>query len=256
VRRLLAAALLAGPLFGLLAGVGTARAAGFDYCSTGQHSSMLLVDRTTKFDTVDQDILIRTVEAFFKRQEAGERVLIASLSGAYTDLKINFNQCRPGCPEESFLGRLVSTCRAVIARSDYLAFEANFIAALRGLLQDQEEAPASDLFRSVAESTRLVGANGYAPLRQFLFYSDLLEASSLFPGKEILRIAPTEALRHLAAARVSAQLAGADVRVIGFGRSDGPGRPALPQDTRRRVEETWTRWLKESGPSSVQIGLR
>jgi hypothetical protein len=205
---------------------------------------------------VDQDILIRTVESFFQHQTAGERVIVAESSGAYTDLKLVFNECRPGCPDEGFFSRLTSLCRPVLARSDYLGFEARFIGTLRDLLVQSEESPASDLFRSVAESTRLVQANGYAPLRQFLFYSDLLEASSLFPGQTIRRMPPAEALRHLIASQVEAQLHGANVRVIGFGRNDAPTRQPLTQDVRHRVEEIWQRWFREGGAADVQIGLR
>jgi hypothetical protein len=233
-----------------------AHAADFDYCSASAHTSLLLVDRSTKFDRVDEDILIRTVESFFRRQDAGERVVVAASSGAYTDMRLVFNECRPGCPDDGFFGRLTSTCRAVIARSDYLNFEARFIAVLRELLVTTEDGPTSDLFRSVAEATRLVEANGYAKLHQFLMYSDLLEASSLFPAPSIRRMTPAEVLKRLAEQRVEAKLAGAEVRVIGFGRNDGPGRAALPQDTRRRVEESWRRWLQGGGASEIVIGLR
>jgi hypothetical protein len=231
-------------------------AAQFDYCAFGTRTSLLIVDRTTRFDGVDQDILIRTVEVFFRRQDPGERVIVAAASGAYTALRLVFNECRPGCPEEGFLGRLTSTCRGVLARSDYLNFEARFIATLRALLVEAEDAPASDLFRSVAEATRLVEANAYASLRQLLLYSDLLEASSLFPGQAIRRLAPGDALRRLAENRVHPRVHGASVRVIGFGRSDAPNRPPLPQDVRRRVEEIWERWFSDSGATDVQVGLR
>ena len=253
VGRLCGLALL---LLGGIAAQAPAGAAEFDYCSVGQRTSLLLVDRTTRFDDTDRDILIRTVESFIRRQNAGERVVVAASGGAYTELRLAFNECRPGCPDEGFFGRLTSTCRTVIARSDYLNFEARFIAPLRELLVQPEDASMSDLFRSVAEATRLVAANGYAPLRQFLLYSDLLEASSLFPGQAIRRTAPAEVLRRLADGQVQPRVSGAEVRVIGFGRSDAPSRPPLSQDIRRRVEESWQRWFREGGATDVQIGLR
>lgn len=232
------------------------QAAPFDYCALGQKTSLLLVDRSTKFDAVDQDILITTVETFFRRQDPGERVMVAAVSSAYTEIRPIFNECRPGCPDEGFFERLMSSCRAVIARSDYLGFEARFIALLRGLLVQTEEASASDLFRSVAEATRLIEANGYHPLRQLLFYSDLLEASSLFPGQTIRRMAPADSLRRLADSHIRPAVTGAKVRVIGFGRDDAPNRQPLPQDIRRRVEESWERWFKDGGAADVEIGLR
>ncbi|TCZ51791.1 hypothetical protein [Roseicella aquatilis] len=250
-RRLGAALLLALPALAR-----PAAAAETDYCAIGDRTSLLLVDRTTRYDAVDRDILVRSVDAFFRRQDPGERLVVAAASGAYTELKLVFNACRPGCPEAGFLGRLTSACRPVLARADFQAFEAEFLARLVELLKQPEEAAASDLFRSVAEATRLVGANGYAPLRQVLIFSDLLEASSLFPGQAIRRTPPAEALRRLSEAHVAARLAGAEVRVIGFGRSDAPNRPPLPQDIRRRVEESWEGWFRAGGARSVQIGLR
>lgn len=240
--------------------IGTAPLAGHaadvDYCANGQHTSLLLVDRTTKFDAIDQDILVRTVDSFFQHQDAGERVVVAEFSGSYTDLRLVFNECRPGCPDDGFFGRLTSSCRAVVARSDYLAFEARFIATLRDLLVQPVDSTASDLFRSVAEATRLVPANGYAPLHQLLFYSDLLEASSMFPAPAIRHLRPADVLHRLDADHVEPTVKGADVRVIGFGRNDAPGRAALPQDIRRRVADSWTRWFQNAGAASVEIGLR
>lgn len=260
VARLGRRALLAVSALPLLGLPGRAVAAEYDYCQAGRRTSLLLVDRTTRFDGVDQDILVRTAEGFFRRQEAGERVVVAASGAAYTEMRLVFNECRPGCPDEGgvggFLGRLTSACRPVIARSDLLSFQARFIGSLGALLRQGEDAPASDLFRAVAEATRLVEANGYAPLRQVLVYSDLLEASPLFPGQAIRRTPPAEVLRQLADAGVQARLRGAEVRVVGFGRSDAPNRAPLPQDVRRRVEESWTRWLKEGGATDVVIGLR
>jgi hypothetical protein len=228
----------------------------FDYCSVGQRTSLFVVDRTTKFDRTDQDILVAAADAFIRNQAAGERVIIAAASGAYTEIRIALNECRPGCPEEGFIARLVATCRPVLARGDYVAFERRFITVLMDLLRNQEEASASDLFRSVAEASRLVEASRYFPLRQFVFYSDLIEASSVLPAGQIRRLTSSQVADRLERAGVVARLTGATVRVVGFGRDDAPSRSALPQDVRIRILDTWTGWLSRSGASEIQIGLR
>ena len=243
-------------LLAALAGARPAAAAETDYCALGSATSLLLVDRSTRYDEVDRDILVRTVDSFFRQQEPGERLVVAAAGGAYTELKLVFDACRPGCPEAGLFGRLTSACRPVLARADFQAFEAEFLARLVALLKQPEEAAASDLFRSVAEATRLVEANRYAPVRQLLMFSDLLEASSLLPGQAIRRMPAAEVLQRLAEARVEARLPRAEVRVIGFGRSDAPGRPPLPQDIRRRVQASWESWFRAGGAGSVQIGLR
>jgi hypothetical protein len=247
-------ALVAGVL---LVAYGSAHATSVvDYCLVGERTSVFIVDRTTKFDKTDEQILISQVETFYGDQTPGERVVVVAVSGAYTEMRIVFNECRPGCPEANFIGRLMASCRPVLARGDLLAFERRFITAVRELLRNQEEAPASDLFRAVAESTRMMEANTYRPLRQVLLYSDLLESSSLFPGQTIRRAVPEVALRRLSTERVEAKLQGARVRVVGFGRDDAPNRAPLPQEVRRRVEDIWRQWLRAGGAADVQIGLR
>ena len=228
----------------------------FDYCSIGQSTSIFMIDRTTRFDNTDEQILVSQVETFYRDQRPGERVLVVAVTGAYTEMRVAFNQCRPGCPEEALLARLVSACRPVVARSDLLAFERSFIAVVRELLRNQEEASASDLFRSVSEITRSVEANRYRPLRQMLIYTDLLEASQIFPGTTFRRTPPEAVLRRLNAERIEAKLARTSVRVVGFGRDDAPNRAALAPDMRRRIEESWRQWLTAGGASEVQIGLR
>ncbi len=229
---------------------------GFDYCAVGQRTSAFVVDRTTRFNPTDEQILVAAAEQFFQNQAPGERIIVVALSGAFTEMRIVLNDCRPGCPPDGFFGRLVATCRPVIARSDYLAFERRFIETVRELLQNQEEAPASDIFRTVTEVARLVGANNYQPLRQLLLYSDLLEASQVLPAGQIRRLPPNEVVQRLQRAGVQPRLTGATVRVIGFGRDDGPGRAPLPQDVRNRVAEAWRAWLVAGGATDVQIGLR
>lgn len=231
-------------------------ATSFDYCSIGQSTSIFMIDRTTRFDNTDEQILRNQVETFYREQRPGERVLVVAVTGAYTEMRVAFDKCRPACPDEALLARLVSACRPVVARSDLLAFERGFIAVVAELLRNQEEASASDLFRSVAEITRLVEANRYRPLRQMLIYSDLLEASQIFPGTIFRRTPPEAVLRRLNAERIEAKLARTSVRVVGFGRDDAPNRAALAPDVRRRIEESWRQWLTAGGASEVQIGLR
>jgi hypothetical protein len=87
-------------------------------------------------------------------------------------------------------------------------------------------------------------------------YSDLLEASGVLPAGQIRRLQPDAVARKLEGDRIEARLRGATVRVAGFGRDDAPSRPPLPQDVRRRVEESWRTWLEKGGATDVSIGLR
>ena len=86
-----------------------------------------------------------------------------------------------------------------------------------------------------------------------LVYSNLLEASPLLPAAVIRRLPPGETLYRLRMERVEARLAGANVRILGFGREDGPRGDPLPEDLRRKTEEVWRQWLLEGDARDVQI---
>lgn len=239
----------------LLLGAGAARAQSTDYCSYGQATAVLLVDRTTAFDDTDRTVFLDALGGIVAGLHAGDRLVAFTMTSAYTESRKIFDRCKPGCPDEGFFAGLLSTCRPVVARSQYQGFMRDLAQTLAQLLRDHEETRFSDLFRTVSEATRPY-AGGAQPLRTLVLFSDLLENSTLLPEREMRRLPPAEIVKRLAAADVSAHLAGADVRVFGFGRDDAPGRPPLPQDQRRRVEAAWRSWLQAGGATAIEIGFR
>ena len=238
----------------LMLATGTARAA-TDYCGYGHATSVLLVDRTTAFDATDKAVFLQALDGMIAGLGAGDRLVLYTMTGAYTESQKLFDRCKPACPDEGFIGDLFASCRPVVARSDALGFTRELAQTLAGLLQKPEETRFSDLFRTVADAVRPYVA-GPQKLQNVYLFSDLIENSPLLPERELKRLPPAAILQRLRTDGVLATLGGAAVRVFGFGRDDSPARPPLPQAERQRIEQAWRLWFDASGAGSVEIGFR
>lgn len=238
----------------LLAGAGNARAA-TDYCGYGHGTAVLLVDRTTAFDATDKALFLQALDGMIAGLGAGDRLVLYTMTGAYTESQKLFDRCKPACPDSGFFNDLFASCRPVVARSDALGFTRELAQTLAGLLRKPEETRFSDLFRTVADAVRPYAA-GPQQLRSLFLFSDLIENSSLLPERDLKRLPPAAIMQRLRTGGVIATLGGAAVRVFGFGRDDSPGRPPLPQAERQRIEQAWKLWLEASGAGTVEIGFR
>ncbi len=248
---MLRAALLALLLLGGARGAWAAE----DYCSYGHGAAVLLVDRTTAFDGTDKTVFLQALDGLLDELGPGDRLVLFTVTGAYTESRKLFDRCKPGCPEQGFLTGLLATCRPVLARSETVAFTRELAQTLAGLLQRPEETAFSDLFRTVAEAVRGFAA-GPQRLRTLILFSDLIENSPLLPERDLKRLTPAEIVHRLQSNGVEAKLDGAAVRVFGFGRDDSPGRPPLPQAQRQRIAEAWRMWFTAGGAGTVEIGFR
>ncbi|MDT7951924.1 MAG: hypothetical protein RQ966_10520 [Acetobacteraceae bacterium] len=236
-----------------LLGGGSARAA--DYCGYGHGTAVLFVDRTTAFDATDKTLFLQALDGLIGGLGAGDRLVLYTMTGAYTESQKLFDQCKPGCLDNGFFSDLMSSCRPVVARSDAVAFTRKLAETLAGLLQRPAETRFSDLFRTVADALRPYVAGPQKLLKVYMF-SDLIENSTLLPERELKRLPPAAAVQRLQAAGVMAAFGGAEVRVFGFGRDDSLGRPPLPQAERQRIAQTWRLWFAAGGAGPVEIGFR
>ena len=233
------------------------RAAPVDYCGYGKATTVLLVDRTTRFDKTDQAVFLDAVTGLLARLGAGDRLVGFTMGGDYTQSRKVFDDCKPGCPDDGFFAGLLSACTPVVARARYRQFQTALARVLAELLREPEATPASDLFRTVAEDTRASSLGGdVPPLRQLVIFSDLLENSSFLPERDLRRLPLAELTRRLSEAGPRASVEGATVRVFGFGRDDAPGRPALPPAQRRVIQMLWEDWFREGGARDTLIGFR
>ncbi len=229
-----------------------------DYCGTGHATAILLVDRTTRFDATDRSVFLDATAGLIARLGPGDRLVAYTMSGAYTDSRKLFEQCKPGCPDEGFFTGLMSACSPTVARARLRDFTNTLAANLATMLRDPEQTPQSDLFRTVAEVTRAyaTAADAARPIRNVILFSDLLENSELLPERELRRLPPARILLRLQQAGLAPHVTGAAIRVFGFGRDDAPGRPPLPQDQRQRVAQAWQQWFRSAGATEVEIGFR
>ena len=141
----------------LLASALPARAAE-DYCAYGHATAILLVDRTTQFDDTDRSVFLDATTALIGQIGPGDRLVAYTMTGAYTESRKLFEQCKPGCPDEGFFAGLVSSCSPVVARARLRDFTTELATGLATMLLHPEQTPQSDLFRTVAEVTRAAPA--------------------------------------------------------------------------------------------------
>ncbi len=229
-----------------------------DYCEYGHATAVLMVDRTTQFDAIDRSVFLGATAGLISQLGPGDRLVAYTMTGAYTESRKLFERCKPGCPGEGFFAGLLSACSPTVARAQLREFTNALAADLATMLHDPEQTPQSDLFRTVAEVTRAyaVSADSGRPIRTVILFSDLLENSTLMPEGELRRQPPARLLQRLELAGLAPHVAGAAVRVFGFGRDDAPGRAPLPQNQRQRVAEVWRQWFLLGGASEVEIGFR
>ncbi len=229
-----------------------------DYCATGHATAILLVDRTTQFDATDRSVFLDAAGRVIDQLGPGDRLVAYTMTGAFTGSRKLFEQCKPGCPDEGFLAGLMSACSPTVAHARLRSFTDTLAVKLAIMLRDPEQTPQSDLFRTVAETTRAYStpADGARPVRTVILFSDLLENSTMLPEREMRRLPVATIMQRLDAAGIAPRVTGAAIRVFGFGRDDSPGRPPLPQDQLRRIEQAWERWFRQGGAASVDIGFR
>jgi hypothetical protein len=250
-------AVLALLLLGLGLGLAPAHAAE-DYCANGHATAILFVDRTTRFDATDRAVFLDATAGLINALGPGDRLLAFTMTGAFTESRKIFDQCKPGCPATGFLSGLMATCSPMVARAALRGFTTDLATVLAEMLKQPEETPQSDLFRTIAEVTRdyATPAEASRPIRSVILFSDLIENSALIPERALKREPAAATEKKLAEAGLVAHVDGATVRVFGFGRDDAPGRPPLPQDQLQRVSQVWQDWFRQGGAADVEIGFR
>jgi hypothetical protein len=229
-----------------------------DYCGYGRSTAILLIDRTTHYDTVDRSVFLDAMADLINRLGPGDRLVALTMAGAFTDSRELFNNCKPGCPAEGFFAQLMSACSPTMARSQLSSFTKQLALVLARMLKAPEQTPLSDLFRTVAEVTHdyATQASDGQPIRTVVIFSDLLENSTVIPEREFRELPVAGIIKRLESAGLVPDVSGATVQVYGFGRDDSPRRLPLPQGQRRRIAEVWEQWFKAGGATEVDIGFR
>jgi len=225
-----------------------AQRGGNDYCSFGQHSTLFLIDRTTAYDANDERILMRSASTVVQELGIGDRIVVATIAGHYSSSEVVFNECNPGCPPSR------DDCRPVAARRDRLMFQQRLVTALRPLTRNTGSADNSDITGTLSQLTRRPPAR--RAFTNVLLYSDMLENSQALPWSSFRSQTPEQSMSVIQQFNLGSSVEGAEVLIVGFGRSHDPGRPPLSADMDLRVRTFWQNYFAAGGASQVHFELR
>jgi hypothetical protein len=169
-----------------LAEPGGADAAGRqDYCSFSQHTTLMLVDRTTAYDLTDQEVFKSSLRRLQGSLEVGDRLIIQTITGSYTESRKVFDDCMPGCPETGLMEWLTGSCRDVIATSDRNAFLKRAATVVRQMLNEVKSFETSDIAQTIAETTREISASPDRQITRLIVFSDMIENSRALPWSRL-----------------------------------------------------------------------
>ena len=158
-----------------------------DYCSYGNHASLILVDRTTSYDDLDKNVFaagLRIVDGL----GTGDRVIIHAIKADFVRGERAFDHCMPGCPKKGL--RLALQCPS---RADRTTFVRDLAITARHLLDNPLEFPRSDIARSIARVTSSIRSpvDSASPnLVEVYLFSDLIENSTELPWPAIVNSPP------------------------------------------------------------------
>jgi hypothetical protein len=227
-----------------------------DYCSFSKRTTLMLVDRTTAYDETDQEIFRASLNRLQSSLETGDRLIIQTITAAYTESQKVFDACMPGCPEAGLMDWLTGSCRDMIARSDRTAFLRRAAMVVRQLLKEVQSHETSDIAQTIAEASRNVVAGSNHNITRLIVFSDMIENSRSIPWSKLQSASPKHAMDDLSTLGIKPSLDGTEVVVFGFGRFHDRGRSPLPPTTKGRLVDFWTRFFKSGKADTVFIGQR
>ena len=218
----------------------------FDYCDVGQATSLFLIDRTTQADATDKSVMMESLATVVDGLGSGDRIVVATIGPHYTNTERLVNACKPGCPEnQGVVDYMLGQCSAMQAKADERVFMQELVRALEPVTRQAEEAPSSDILRTIAQWTQNPpGGRSYATV---YIFSDMLENSQVLPWQTFKSQSAAESVATAQQYQLVPHLPGAEVRIVGFGRSHDPGRPPLDPDTDLRLRTFWTDYFAEGG---------
>jgi hypothetical protein len=227
-----------------------------DYCSFSEHTTLVLVDRTTAYDGTDQEVFRSSLNRLQGSLDVGDRLIIQTITGSYTESRKVFDDCMPGCPEAGLMEWLTGSCRDIIATSDRNVFLKRAAAVVRQMLNEVKSYETSDIAQTIAEATREIAASPDRRITRLIVFSDMIENSPALPWARLQSGQPKALMEGLSGLGIKPTLDGADVVVFGFGRFHDRGRTQLRPDARSRLIDFWTRWFKSGNADAVFIGQR
>lgn len=216
-----------------------------DYCTLSDRSTLFLIDRTTTFDADDQRVLTESLGHVVDRLGTGDRIVIATISDHYSRTRRLANACKPGCPQAAgVLDEIAGSCSTMKAKQDEQAFMGQLAASLREVIATAEDAPGSDIIRTIGHWT---GGSRGASFTSIVIYSDMLENSEMIAWRQFSSLEEEALLGIVAQHGAGARTRGADIRVIGYGRLHDAARSPLPAALDAKLRSFWNRYFSDAG---------
>jgi hypothetical protein len=245
-RLLLAVALVLAGCSGASDAKPGAQAAG--YCAFGSTSSLFLIDQTTPYDDTDRAAITESIGTVVDQLGAGDRIVLATIGEHYTQSTGLINACKPGCPDgQGALDSMMGGCSSMKALADERQFMGSLAQTLAPAVQGSASADHSAILSTIAQWTQ--APPGGQPFTHVYIFSDMLENSQAVPWSEFRTMQPDVAMAAAEKFRLLPSVRGADVRIVGFGRSHNPGRPPLDPELDARLREFWADYFRAGGAS-------
>ena len=223
-----------------------------NYCAQGDETAVLfLIDRTSTFDEQDKKIFANGVDAIFKKLDAGDRLIIHTLTEDFSESKKIFDACRPGCREQGMMSGLFSPCRASVAKSDERKYMRDILTSVKPMISKQEDYPNSEIIETISFMAQEY--ERHKPSRLIIF-SDMIEHSRLARFGQLNESKIPTLLDKLEKLGLIRPMQGVDVDVFGFGRDHSASRHGLKAEKKRNIERFWQAYFKRAGVTSFHLG--
>lgn len=221
----------------------------YDYCAAGKTTSLFLIDRTTPPDAMDRSVMMDSLATVVDSLGHGDRIVVATIGPHYTNTERLVNACKPGCPDnQGAVDYMLGQCSAMQAKADERVFMGKLVQALEPVTEQPDESATSDIVRTIAQWTQ--NPPGGRTFSTVYIFSDMLENSQLLPWREFKAEDPEKSMETVQKYRLTPDLPGADVRIVGFGRSHNPGRPPLDPEVDFRVRTFWKDYFAAGGATA------
>jgi hypothetical protein len=182
--------------------------------------------------------------------KVGDALMVATIKGHYTDSENLGGGCMPGCPAaHGAVAALLGKCDAVQTRSNEIAFKKSLADGVRALGKSTSKTDKSAIVETIARRTQEFPYKD--KLTDLYIFSDMMENSVLLPWKKFSGMSSDQILTLMKDSGVLPDVKGANVTIIGFGRSQAAGRPGLPPDVDSKLRLVWTDILKGAGANGV-----
>lgn len=236
----------------MLLGTTTAQSFQQDYCSQSDgRPVLLLIDRTSPFDDQDKQVFAHGIDTLFRQLQAGDRLVVHTLTADFSSSDKIFDACRPGCREQGLVSGLFSECRESVARLDDRKYLRELLASIKPMIDEQEKYPASEIIETIAFMSQEYGR--LQPARLVIF-SDMIEHSQLARFTELEQQQIEVLLDHLQQLGLIGDMRGVSVEVFGYGRQHGSHRSGLRPEQKHNIEQFWGEYFRRAGVSEYRIG--